>query len=313
MGELMNCPRCNAEVPASATFCVVCGTFIRQALFSYLPAGVPSWPTSVPQNLPYTARASLQPAEFIEKEGGSSVAKSAVAPKKARLNILAIIGLFLLSILIGGGVTLGILFANGRQLSFAPQPTLPPVQLPTASASSTPGSLTPTAQGSQLPTPTSFQTANSSALGITLQYPGDWVEDPVQQTTSGNSFVTFHPQQQLPVSLSIGRLSATNSASVTSASQVNQANIQAFGSVNSLGTPQILTNTPQHRTIGGVSWDEQDATYTVSNSTPVHFVSISVKHNQYYFNIQFFAPTNVFDEAMQKYYSQMLSTFQFTS
>src|SRR5215472_2019413 len=141
----MNCPRCNAEVPASATVCVVCGTPIRPAWFSYLPAGTPSWPTSVPQNLPYTAGASLQPAEFIEKEGGSSVAQSAVAPKKARLNILAIIGLFLLSILIGGGLTLGILYANGQHLSFAPQPTQPPVQLPTASASSTPGSLTPTA------------------------------------------------------------------------------------------------------------------------------------------------------------------------
>lgn len=309
----MNCPRCNAEVPDSAAVCVACGTLIRQASFSYLPAGVPSWPTSVPQNLPYTAGASLQSSELLGKEGGSSVAKSAGAPKKARLNILAITGLFLLSILIGGGLTLGIFYANGQQLSFSPQPTLPPVQLPTPSASSTPGSLTPTVQGSQLPTPTAFQTANSSQLGISLQYPADWVEDPVQQTSSGNSFVTFHPQQQLPVGLSIGRLSATNSANVTSASQVNQANVQAFGSVNNLGTPQILTNTPQNRSIGGVSWNEQDATYTVSNSTPVHFVSISVKHNQYYFNIQFFAPTNVFDEAMQKYYTQMLNTFQFTS
>jgi hypothetical protein len=309
----MNCPRCNAEVPASATFCVACGTPIRPASFSYLPAGVPSWPTSVPQNLQYTAGASLPPADFIEKEEGSSVAKSTVATKKARLNVLAVIGLLLLSILIGGGLTLGILYANGQKLSFAPQPTLPPVQLPTASASPTPGSLTPTAQGTQLPTPTAFQTANSSALGITLQYPADWVEDPVQQTTSGNSFVTFHPQQQLPVGMSIGRLSTTNSASVTSASQVNQANIQAFGSVNNLGTAQILTNTPQHRSIGGVPWDEQDATYTASNNTPVHFVSISVKHNQYYFNIQFFAPTNVFDEAMQKYYTEMLNTFKFTS
>jgi hypothetical protein len=309
----MNCPRCNAEVPASATVCVVCGTVIRPAWFSYLPAGAPSWPTSVPQNLPYSAGASLQSAEFIEKEGGSSAPKSAVAPKKSRLNILAIIGLLLLSILIGGGVTLGILYANGRQLSFAPQPTLPPVKLPTASASSTPGSLTPTAQGTQLPTPTAFQTGKSSELGITLQYPTDWVEDPVQQTSSGNSFVTFHPQQQLPVGLIIGRLSASNSSTVANTGQINQGNIQGFGSANNLGTPQILTNTPQHRTIGGISWDEQDATYSTSNGESIHVVSISVKHNKLYYTIIFFAPTSAYDEAMQKYYTEMLNTFKFTS
>lgn len=303
----MNCPRCNAEVPASAAVCVACGTLIRQASFSYLPAGVPSWPTSVPQNLPYTAGASLHSSELIEKEGGSSFAKSAVAPKKARLNIFAISGLFLLSILIGGGLTLGILYANGQQLSFSPQPTPPPVQLPT------PGSLTPTAQGSQLPTPTAFQTANSTQLGITLQYPAEWVEDPVQQTTSGVTFLRFHPQQPLNVLFIVGRLSASNSSTVANTGQINQGNIQGFGSANNLTNPQILTDTPQHPSIGGINWDEQDATYSASNGDSFHVVSVSVKHNKLYYTIIYFALTSAYNEAMQKYYTQMLNTFKFTS
>src|SRR5207248_2664145 len=147
------------------------GTSIRQSQFSYLPAGVPAWPTTVPQNLSYSAGTNLQSVQSVQEEESPAVAKNAVAPKKSRLGIPAIIGLFIVSILIGGGLTLGILYANGQRLSFGPQPTQPPIHLPTPSTSSTPGSLTPTAQGNQLPTPTAFQPASSSELGISLQYP----------------------------------------------------------------------------------------------------------------------------------------------
>ncbi len=309
----MNCPRCNTELPEAATFCTVCGTPIRLSQFSYLPARAPAWPTTASQNLPYGAGTNLQPAQFIQEEESPAVDKSAVAPKKSRLGIPAIIGLFIVSILIGGGLTLGILYANGQRLSFGPQPTQPPIHLPTPAASSTPGSLTPTAQGNQLPTPTAFQLASSSALGISLQYPADWVEDPSQQTNSGDVFVRFHPQQPLNVVFIVERFSASNSSTFTGTSQINQANIQGFGAANNLSNAQMLTNTPQHRTIGGVSWDEQDATYPTSNGESFHVVSISVKHNKLYYTIIFFAPTNVYDEAVQKYYSQMLNTFHFTS
>ncbi|MBE3562074.1 MAG: zinc ribbon domain-containing protein, partial [Ktedonobacteraceae bacterium] len=45
----MRCPRCEAEIPDSATFCNRCGFSTRQgavAAFSYLPAGTPAWPTT---------------------------------------------------------------------------------------------------------------------------------------------------------------------------------------------------------------------------------------------------------------------------
>jgi hypothetical protein len=309
----MNCPRCKTELPDSAIFCVNCGSTMRPASFSYLPAGVPAWPTEMPKNAAYSRGSDSQSVPFVQNEAGQAISENAAATKKARLGIPAIIGLFALSILFGGGLTFGILYANGQRLSFGPQPTQHPVQLPTRSASSTPGLLTPTTQGNQLPTPTAFQSAKSTELGISIQYPSDWVQDPAQKSTAGNTFVAFHPSQQLPVSLDIGRLSSSNSLQVKNTTEINQANIQGFGSVNSLINLKMLTDTPQHRTIGGMTWDEQDATYSTSNGEVIHAVSISVKHNQIYYNILYFAPTSLYDEAVQKYYSQMLNTFKFTA
>ena len=96
----MNCPRCNTELPDSAIFCVKCGSTLRPASFSYLPAGVSDWPTNAPQNLPYASGPDVRPAPSVQQEESPDVAKSAVRPKKSRLGIPAIIGLFILSILI---------------------------------------------------------------------------------------------------------------------------------------------------------------------------------------------------------------------
>ena len=309
----MNCPRCNTELPDSAIFCVNCGSTIRPASFSYLPTGVPVWPTEPLKSTQYRNEITSESDQFVVQSDASSVVLSNVAsPRKNRLGIPAIIGLFILSILIGGGLTFGILYANGQRLSFGPQPTLKPLQLPTRSASSTPGSLTPTPQGSQLPTPTAFKSASSKDLGISLQFPSDWVQDPAQTTASGNTSVSFHPQQSLPVTMYIAKLSSSVSAQVTDTNEVNQANIQGFGSTNNLLNLKALTNTPQHRMIGGINWDEEDATYSTSSGVLFHVVSISVKHNTIYYNILYFAPDSVYDEAFQKYYSQMLNSFKFS-
>ena len=286
---------------------------MRPASFSYLPAGVPAWPTEISKNAAFSTGSDAQYVPFVQNEASQVVPDKTVAPKKGRLNMAAIIGLFVLSILIGGGLTFGILYANGQRLSFGPQPTQHPVKLPTVSTNSTPGLITPTTQGNQLPTPTAFQSAKSTELGISLEYPSDWVQDPAQKSSAGNTLVAFHPSQQLPVSLDIGRLSTNNSSQVNSTTEINQANIQGFGTVNSLTNLKMLTDTPQQRAIGGITWDEQDATYSTSNGDVIHVASISVKHNQTYYNILYFAPTSVYDEAVQKYYTQMLNTFKFTA
>jgi zinc-ribbon domain len=309
----MNCPRCNTELPDSAVFCVQCGSTIRPVTFSYLPTGVPAWPTEQLKGTQYKNAAPSESAQFVVLSEASSVESSdAAQPKKKRPGIPAIIGLFILSILIGGGLTFGILYLNGQRLSIGPQPTLKPLQLPTPVASSTPVSLTPTPQGNQLPTPTAFQSVTSKELGVSLQFPSDWVQDPAQTTSSGNTSVNFHPQQNLPVSMFIAKLSSSVSAQVTDTNEVNQANIQGFGTNNNLLNFKALTDTPLHRTIGGVNWDEQDATYSTSSGLLIHVASISVKHNALYYNILYFAPGTAYDEAFQKYYSPMLNSFKFS-
>src|SRR5215472_16563176 len=221
----MNCPRCNAELPDTASFCVNCGSTIQPAAFTYLPSGVPAWPIHVPKDLPHGSRSDWRPAQFEQPEESSAVTKRDVAPKKSRLGIPVLIGLFLLSILIGGGLTIGILYANGQQLSFGPQATQAPVKLPTPVPSSTSTPLTPTAQGNQLPTPTGFQTMTSSDLGISLKYPSDWQKTGPSQTQNSNVEFSVRPQQQLGMEVRIQRFTTSNSASIASAASANQGSM----------------------------------------------------------------------------------------
>src|SRR5207245_9062938 len=136
---------------------------------------------------------------------------------------------------------------------------------------------------------------------IQLNVPSDRIQHPSQTTAYVNASVSFHPQQNHPVSKFVAKLSSRVSAQVTDTNEVNQANIQGFGSNNNLLNFTALTNTPQHRLIGGINWDEQDATYNTSNGLLIHVVSISVKRNAIYYNILYFAPSSVYNKAFQKY------------
>lgn len=307
----MNCPRCNTELPDSAIFCVKCGSTMRPASFSYLPAGVPDWPTTMPQNLPPGAGSDVRPAQFVQQEERPSVANSAVAPKKSKLGIPVVIGLLLLSILIGGGLTFGILYANGQQLSFGPQPTQPPVQLPTPGPSSTPGTSTPATQGTQLPTPTAFQTITSTDLGISLKYPSDWQKTGPAQTQSSNIEVSLRPAQQLGMEVRIRRFSTSNSASIASTASANQANLTAFSQFQGVTNLQPTTNSQP--TIGGVQWDEQDAKFTGPNNVQYDFATMAVKHNNLYFVIFLYSPDMFYKEAAQKYFQPMFDSLKFLS
>jgi zinc ribbon protein len=307
----MNCPRCNTELPDSAIFCVKCGSTMRPASFSYLPAGVPDWPTNVPQNLPYSTGSDVRPAQFVQQEESPPVAKSAVAAKKSRLGMPAVIGLFILSILIGGGLTFGVLYANGQQLSFGPQPTQPPVQLPTPGPSSTSGPSTPSTQGTQLPTPTAFQTITSTDLGISLKYPSDWQKTGPATTQSSNIEISLRPQQQLGMEVRIRRFSTSNSASITSTSSANQANLTAFSQFT--GVTNLQPTTSSQPTIGGVQWDEQDAKFTGPNNVQYDFVTLAVKHNNLYFMMFLYSPDMFYKEAAQKYFQPMFDSFKFLS
>ncbi len=308
----MNCPRCKTELPDSAIFCVNCGSTMRPASFSYLPAGVPAWPTEIPKNAAYSTGSDSQFVPFVQNEASQIISDNAAAPKKARLGIPAIIGLFVLSILIGGGLTFGILYANGQRLSFGPQPTQHPVQLPTRSASSTPGLLTPTTQGNQLPTPTAFQTVTSTDLGISMKYPSDWVTDPAQKNTV-SSFLGIHPQQQQTgIFIAIERYTTSASAKISTISSINQNNLAQFQNLQNITNFQIIPASTPQRTIGGVKWDEQDATFSNANNLSFHLTTIAVQYKKLYYDILFYSPASIYDEAVQKYFLPMLNSFKFS-
>jgi len=307
----MKCPQCSAELSDSATFCSQCGTPIRPASFSYLPAGAPPWPGNVPQGYSYGAAATMQPTQ--EAEASSATSAAASKPRRSAGSVLLIIGLLILSVVIGGGGTLGILWANGqfpvpsqsvRQVLPTPVPTAGP-GTPAATPATTP-------QGNTLPTPTSFQMTTISQVGVSLKYPAGWIQDPPQLSSSGDSTVLFHPQAVLPVAFTIARLSAQNSASLSSADQVNQANLQSLSSDTNFHSYQEIPPGNASPTIGGIQWVERDATFANSNNAVFHFVIASVKYKSLYYSISYLAPSAAYDEAMQKYYSQMLSSFQFT-
>ncbi len=44
-----------------------------------------------------------------------------------------------------------------------------------------------------------------------------------------------------------------------------------------------------------------------------HLTTIAVQHNQLYYDILYYAPAIVYNEAMQKYFQPMLDSIQFQS
>ena len=306
----MNCPQCAAELSNSATFCPRCGTSIRPTSFSYLPAGTPPWPNTPPQGYSYEPAVATQ---AVQKAVPATTSVPASKPRRSIGGILVVIALLALSVVLGAGGTLGVLALNGQ---FAPASRVTAASIPTPAATPGPGtpSATPstTSQGNLLPTPSSFITINSQAVGVSLKYPGDWIADP-PQSNSNSATVNLHPQQQIGVGFVIERLSSSATTQVGGADSFNRASLQSLSSdsnIHNYSEVQPANATP---TIAGVQWSERDATFANSSNVVFHVSSISVVRNKLLYNIFYFAPGVAFSEAMQKYYSQMLASFQFTS
>ncbi len=192
----MNCPQCSAELSNSATFCPRCGTSLRPTSFSYLPAGAPPWPNTPPQGYSYGPAAAVQTPQTTAPATASVPVPK---PRRSAGAVLLVIALLALSVVLGAGGTLGVLALNG-QLAPGSRATASSIPKPVA----TPGPGTPSAtpattpQGNLLPTPSSFITINSQAVGVSLKYPGDWIADP-PQSNSNSATVNLHPQQQIGV------------------------------------------------------------------------------------------------------------------
>lgn len=305
----MTCPQCSNNLPDTATFCPRCGSTIRPVAFSYLPAGAPAWPTMVPQRPQYGTAAAISSSQQDEL---ISATKAAARPRRSAQSMLVILALCVLTPLVSVGVTLGVLWANGQLGGTAPRTTVhvPAASQQTPVANSSP--TVPSAQGTQLPTPTAFQTANSPEVGITLKYPADWVEDTPQTSADSNSFA-IHPQssKRLGINFYLQRFSSTLSSTINTTSDLNQSNITAFSSVQGVHNVQPISAVTAQRQIGGSQWDEQDASFTNDSGTLFHFTTLTVKHNKLYYNITFYSPDTYYNEAMQKYFQPMFDSFQF--
>lgn len=240
-------------------------------------------------------------------------------PRRSGMNVFALIGILVLTVAVGTGLTLLSLYANGQ---FAPQPPAKIAHLPAATATGgttpTPGTgVTPSGTATNLlPAPTAFQSISSkgsSSLQITLKFPSNWVEDAPQSSTDETS-VAFHPLQQLPIFIGVSRISAATSASITSAGDINQINLNGLQGTQGVSNFQTITPVTAQRAIGGAQWPEQDATFDVASSTNTvqfHATSIATKHGQTYYSIIFYAPSQVYNEAMQKYFMPIFNSFQF--
>jgi hypothetical protein len=306
----MNCSRCAAELPESATFCSRCGATtvsgsVTSSVFSYLPAGAPPWPSTVPTKAAYApgSVASAQPAGVVP------VSK----PRRSAGSIVTTVALIVLAPLIGIGITLGILASQGLfppgSANAQPRNNIIPKQQPATPVAAA----TPTTTQGSLPVPTSFKTTNSKDVNVSVQYPGDWVAETPQKSTSFTSLIIHTPQQQQTgIEFFVARYTDTTSASITSPDEINQANVTGIGQQQPDANVQIVSSGKP--TIGGTQWSQEDATYVDSTSSmKIHFVTISAQHNKIYYNIAFLVPDQYYGEAMQKYIQHMLDSFQFLS
>ncbi|MBX5449100.1 hypothetical protein [Thermogemmatispora sp.] len=309
----MTCTQCKTELPAYAVVCPQCGAAVApgtSAYYSYLPSDIPAWPRD--------AREIISP--LLSASNPTAQAATAALPGQARskqllIRWLTVISVLLLSLLLGVGLTLGLLWAHGY---FAPRAPVRSVHLPSQTPSATAVTGSPSSSTNILPTPSSFKplsTANSQSLGLTMNLPQDWVESQLNTSTSGVKTLILTPPQSLsiPLSLLIAQFPSDASQVFSSGHDLDQFLIQDFAQSNSLSSPQALANTPKVRTLGGQTWSEDDVSFLLNNNQSLHLVTLSVLYKQHYYSLEFYASGDVFDEAMQKYYNPMLDSLHFLS
>jgi hypothetical protein len=292
--------------------------------------GTPPWPTSTAQLPAYvatlpqrdtngtgTATAIATQTATLPSQDEKAAQKS-VRPRRSGMRVFALTGIFLLTIIVGTGATLLSLYANGQFAAQAPA-KIAHLPTPAATGATTPGTgATPAATGitNNLPTPTAFQNISSkgsSSLQVTLKFPSNWVEDAPQSSTDATS-IGFHPLQQLPIFIDVSRISASISASITSPNDINQLNFNSLQSTQGVSNFQTVNPVTAQRAIAGAQWAEQDATFDVvtsTNTVQFHATTIATKHGQTYYSIIFYAPSQVYNEAMQKYFQPIINSLQF--
>lgn len=294
----MNCPTCNANLQDSAAYCFSCGSVVRSGSFSYLPSGTPSWPTS-DADAAYGEAGGVQTLSAIQvADQEASAARDVSKPRRSTRSALGIVAVLAISVLLGAGISLGTLWTNGFFTS-APHTRVhvPPVGAAGATPAATPGSST------------AFTALNSTNLGISMKYPSTWVKTGPQQISTDMIFVLFVPQRPTGTEFLLQRISGNTSAKFASTNDANQLNLSQFTTVQHVHNLQPTT--VSQPSIGGLQWDEQDATFNDDNSVSYHYVTIAVQHSNVYYNISFFAPNTLYAQAVQQDIQPMLDSLAF--
>jgi hypothetical protein len=323
----MKCPRCSAELFNSSTFCPQCGfnhqqnlntpenytptSQERPATFSYLPAGTPPWPTTVPQNVPGVVAASATQSQRAAQAKADEESK----PRNTVRGVLSVIAVLILAPIIGIMITFATV-ARPAPVTHAVSPTTSSSssqQTTDATPVATPATTSQGNQDQALPTPTAFKTAKDTNVNISLQYPADWTAgDPKQSATA--AFFNIVSQGQIGINFSVIHLNDSTSGTISNADQLNQLNIQQLSQVQSVSNIQNVQVTNNQPSIGGTKWIEKDATFLDgSSNTKIHFATISVQHGKSYYIIYFSMPDNIYSEAMKKYIEPMLNSVKFLS
>ncbi len=314
----MKCARCSNELSGSSTFCPKCGLNQqnlsytapenytgmgreRPATFSYLPAGTPPWPTSVPQNVPGIVSPVPQ-----SQSAPQSRTKVEGKPRRTVGGVLSVIAVLVLAPLIGILITFA---AIGR-----PATQATPVKTGNSGTqqqkAATPA---PATNGNpSLPTPTSFKTAKDTNVNISLLYPADWTQGNPDRTTTSNS-LSISSQQQIGIIFSVTHLNDTVSTSITNPDQINQSYLQQLAQIQGVHGIQSVQAANTQPSIAGAKWIEKDATFLDSSDVKMRFSTISVQHGKSYYVIYFFIPDGIYAEAMQKYIGPMLNSVKFLS
>jgi hypothetical protein len=287
----------------------------RPATFSYLPAGTPPWPTTVPQNVHGVVASATQ-----NQPASQANVSTEDKPRRTVGGVLSVIAVLVLAPIIGILFT----FATvGRPTTHAVSPAKTSNSSQPASSTTpaaTPVATTQTTQTTQgnpnavLPTPTSFKTAKDTNVNISLQYPADWNWTPgdPKQSTNGISF-NIASQDQIGIIFFVTHLNDTTSGTITNADQLNQSYIQSLTQLQNVHSVQNTQVTNSQPNIAGAKWVEKDATFLDGTNNKIHFATIAVQHGKSYYIIYFFIPDGIYPEAMKKYILPMLNSVQFLS
>jgi len=323
----MKCSRCQTELSDSATSCPNCGQpTYRQGQptgFSYLPAGTPPWPTTVPPRLPFVVDAAPAP------NMGTQIAASKAPAQSGRSagTIIAIIAVLILTPIIGTIATFAIMAANGSlaapndtgtsttNTNVQPTPIATFQAAPTTTTQGTPqGASTPSAQGTAQPASGNFKTTSNSDVNVSLLYPSSWTLQPQQPDQAGDTELAIGPSDSTSKTVfSIIRLSSTISSSFPSADALNSYNIDSLSKATGVHSLQKVQGSGQQPTIGGTKWVQQEAVFTDDSNQKIHFTTISVEHNKLYYTINFYAPDTNYSDSLQKYFTPMLNSLKFLS